>query len=116
MDGSPIIFATLEHEFPGALPIVAEYLAAHGYRLIPARSPAEVIEIVGREPIACVVLTAPLALLPLDSGESLIQALPPTMPTVTFGDSRKPRYKWIQHCAGRRNQEWGIIPFDLEEL
>jgi DNA-binding response OmpR family regulator len=111
-----IIFATLEHELPDARPCVAQYLAPHGYCVIPAHSAEEVLEIIGRELIDCVVLTAPLALHPLDSGVPLIQALPLTMPTVTFGNSRGRDRDWIRQCAGRRNQEWGHIPFDVEEL
>jgi hypothetical protein len=115
MNSSTIIFAT-DAELPDVTSFVVEYLATHGYHVIPARSAGEVVEIIGREPIACVVLTAPLALHPLDSGEPLIQALPPSIPTVTFGNSRVIGYDWIGKCAGRRNQEWGHIPFDVEEL
>jgi len=115
MNSSTIIFAT-DAELQDVTSAVAEYLATHGYRVIPAHSAGEVVEIIGREPIACVVLTAPLALHPLDSGEPLIQALPPSMPTVTFGNSRAIGYEWIGQCAARRNQEWGHFPFDVEEL
>jgi hypothetical protein len=115
MRDETIIFAT-DAELPDVTSFVVEYLATHGYRVIPAHSAGDVLEIIGREPIDCVVLTAPLALHSLDSGEPLIQALPPAMPTVTFGNSRAIGYEWIGRCAGRRNQEWGHIPFDVEEL
>jgi hypothetical protein len=111
-----IIFATLEHELPDAQPSLAQLLAPHGYCVISATSAQEVLEIVLCEDIDCVVLTATLALQPTDSGEPLIQALPPGIPTVTFGNSRAIGYDWIGRCAARRNQEWGHIPFDFEEL
>jgi DNA-binding response OmpR family regulator len=115
MTPSTIIFAS-DAELPDATSLVVEYLAPHGYRVIPAHTADDVLEIIGREPIDCVVLTAPLALQPLNSGVPLIRALPPTMPTVTFGNSRGRDRDWIGQCAGRRNQEWGHIPFDIEEL
>jgi hypothetical protein len=115
MNLSTIIFAS-DAVLPDATSLVVEHLAPHGYRVIPAHSAAEVLEIIGRAPIDCVVLTAPLALHPLDSGDPLISALPPAMPTVTFGNSRVIGYDWIGRCAARRNQEWGHIPFDVEEL
>jgi len=115
MNQSTVIFAT-DAELPDVTSLVVEYLAPHGYCVISATSAQEVLEIVLCEDIDCVVLTAPLALQPTASGEPLIQALPPTMPTVTFGNSRVIGYDWIGRCAGRRNQEWGHIPFDVEEL
>jgi hypothetical protein len=115
MNLSTIIFAS-DAKFPDATSFLVEYLATHGYRVIPARSAEAVLEIIDREPIDCVVLTAPLALHPLDSGQLLIQALPAIMPTVTFGNSRGRDRDWIGQCSSRRNQEYCHFPVDLEDL
>ena len=115
MDESTIIFAS-DAAFPDATSFLSAYLAPHGYRVIPARTPEEVLEIIGREPIACVVLMGAIAVQPLPSGDKLIRALPARMPMVVFAHSRVRAFEWLRQCDFRRNQEYGGIPFDVEDL